>query len=190
MHDELDDFLTWFLSASPTLGKIPVMSAVTSFGKDEQGGHVMSGVWYRKEQFQVELFIVSGPCIIPEHTHPNVDSFEVLLGGQIRFSHSSKWKIPETYQVDTNIDGTSPYRGNTIRVNHNDPHGGIVGPGGAMFFSVQHWLNDVKPHSVGLDWNGYTSSEEHLNKLKFGNASFEKEKTELMAVGHDWNLTI
>jgi hypothetical protein len=181
VHDELDDFLTWFLATSPTLGKIPVMSAVYNFGQDNQGGHVMSGIWYRNKQFQVELFMVSGPCIIPEHTHPNVDSFEVLLGGQIRFSRDGKWMIPETYQIDVSENGTSPYRGEIIRVNHNTPHGGVVGPGGAMFFSVQHWLNDVEPHSVGLDWNGYTASQEQLEKLKFGSASFIEQKTEQMA---------
>jgi hypothetical protein len=35
---------------------------------------------------------------------------------------------------------------------------------------------------VGLDWNGRAASQQQLDKLKFGNASFEKEKTELMAV--------
>jgi hypothetical protein len=182
VRDELDDFLTWFLAQGPILGKIPVMSSVTSLGHDNNGGNVMSGVWYKNKQFQVELFMIAGPWIIPEHTHPNVNSYEVLLGGQIRFSCNGNWLIPETYQIDVSENGTSPYRGETVRVNHNTPHGGIVGPGGAMFFSVQHWLNDVEPHNIALDWNGYTASQEQLDKLKFGNASFEKEKTELMAI--------
>lgn len=185
MHDELHDFLAWFLAQGPVLGKVPVMSAVNNFGQDSQGGHVMSGIWYRNKQFQVELFIVSGPCIIPEHTHPNVDSYEVLLGGQIRFSSEGKWLIPETYQVDVEKNGTSPYRGETVRVNHNTPHGGLVGDGGAMFFSVQHWLNEVDPHSVGFDWNGYTSSQEQLNKIKFGHALFLDKKVEQMAISSE-----
>ena len=181
LRDELDDFLTWFLAQGPILGKIPVMSAVTTLGNDSQGGNVMSGVWYRKDKFQVELFMIAGPWIIPEHIHPNVDSYEVLLGGQIRFSRNGKWLIPETYQIDVDEKGTSPYRGETVRVNHDTPHGGVVGSGGAMFFSVQKWLNDIEPHSVGLDWSGITSSKEHLEKLKFGNASFTEQKTEDMA---------
>jgi hypothetical protein len=181
VHDELHDFLTWFLAQGPVLGKVPVMSAVNNFGQDNQGGHVMSGIWYRNKQFQVELFIVSGPCIIPEHTHPNVDSYEVLLGGQIRFSRDGKWLIPETYQVDVSKNGTSPYRGETVRVSHNTPHGGVVGDGGAMFFSVQHWLNGIEPHSVGFDWSGITSSQSHLDKLKFGDAFFVEQKTPQMA---------
>ena len=181
MRDELDDFLTWFLAQGPILGKIPVVSAVYNFGQDNQGGQVMSGVLYRNKQFQVELFVVAGPCIIPEHTHPNVDSYEVLLGGQIRFSRDGKWLIPESYQTDVLENGTSPHRSKTVRVNHNTSHGGVVGPGGAMFFSVQHWLNSVEPHSVGLDWTGLTSSQEHLDKLKFGSASFIEQKTQRMA---------
>lgn len=182
--DELDEFLMWFLSQGPVLGRSPVMSSVTSFGQDEQGGQVISNVWYRKDQFQVELFTVVGPCIIPEHTHPNVNSYEVLIGGQIRFSHLGKWMMSDTYQQDTTEDGLSPYRGQKVRVNHNDPHGAVVGPGGGMFFSVQHWLNGVKPSSVGFDWDGRTSSEEHLTKVKFGNPSFIK-KTEKMAVSQN-----
>jgi len=180
--DELDQFLIWFLAQGPSLGKSPVISAVTNLGNVTEGGHVMSGVWYRKEQFQVELFMIAGPMIIPEHTHPNVDSYEVLIGGQIRFSHTGKWLIPDTYCNDISEDGSSPYRGNKIRVNHNQFHGGIVGEGGAMFFSVQHWLNGVKPHNIGLDWNGYTASQEQLDKIKFGNAMFLDKKEEQMAV--------
>ena len=37
------------------------------------------------------------------------------------------------------------------------------------------------PQAVGLDWNGITSSKQHLKKLKFGNASFIEQKTEDMA---------
>jgi hypothetical protein len=51
-----------------------------------------------------------------------------------------------------------------------------------MFFSVQHWLNGVTPHCVALDWDGRTASQEQLDKLKFGTASFVTEKTEQMAV--------
>ena len=181
MRDELDDFLTWFLAQGPVLGKVPIMSAVTALGTDNLGGNVMSGVWYRNKQFQVELFMIAGPWTIPEHTHPNVDSYEVLLGGQIRFSRDGRWMIPNTYQLDSNENGTSLYRGETVRVNHDTPHGGVVGPGGAMFFSVQRWLNSVEPHCVALDWNGYTASQEQLEKLKFGSASFIEQKTEQMA---------
>ena len=51
--DELDEFALWFVSQGPNLGKVPVMSAVTTLGHDGKGGNVMSGVWYRKGQFQV-----------------------------------------------------------------------------------------------------------------------------------------
>jgi hypothetical protein len=180
--DELDEFALWFVTHGPALGKVPVMSAVATLGHDGKGGNVMSGVWYRKGNFQVELLMIAGPWIIPEHTHPNIDSYQILLGGQIKFSRGGEWLTPETYLVDCNDDGTSPYKGQRIRVNHDDLHGGVVGPGGAIYFSVQHWLNGVEPHCVGLDWNGHTASQEQLDKLKFGSACFVEEKTEQMAV--------
>lgn len=180
--DELYDFLTWFMAQGPVLGRVPVVSAVSNMGLVPEGGNLMSGVWYRKGQFQVELVMIAGPMIIPEHTHPNVDSYEVLIGGQIRFSHTGKWMIPETYSTDMLEDGISPYRGSTIRVNHDQLHGGIVGAGGAMFFSVQHWLNGVAPHNIATDWDGYTASQKQLDVIKSGNAMFCNEKVEQMAV--------
>jgi hypothetical protein len=155
LRDDLDDFLDWFLAASPNIGMATLTNTI-SYSTDSEGNGLMTGVWYKRNNFQVQLVMVSGNYIIPEHIHPNVDSYEVLIGGQMRFSHKGKWLIPKTFETDVDTKGKSLYRGYTIRINHDDVHGGIVGPSGAMYFSVQKWLNDVEPRCLVTDWNGYS----------------------------------
>lgn len=116
------------------------------------------------------MFVVPPNYIIPEHTHPNVDSFEVYMGGQIRFSHSGKWVISEDeFNVPTSL-GYPKAGGKTIRVRPNDLHGGVFGPAGGVFLSIQHWLNGVKPHCVAADYNGVVMGPNHLASVKFGDA--------------------
>ena len=52
-------------------------------------------------------------------------------------------------------------------------HGGTFGKEGGIFFSVQHWLNNVKQYCVAKDYNGKTMGEHHLSTVKFGDAHFE-----------------
>jgi len=164
-EDPLERFLDWFLNDGPRIGLIPFSNAV---GRVEDVTKVQ---WFRHGPFQVQLFIVPPNYVIPEHTHPNVDSFEVYLGGQINFSHngkfvSSKWEdvVPDNY-------GCSPYRGMVIRVRPNDIHGGVFGPSGGVFMSVQMWLNGVEPHCVAADYDGVVMGKDHASKVIFGNAT-------------------
>ena len=46
-----------------------------------------SYVQYRDEEFQVQVFLFPPFAIAPEHTHPNVHSYEVGLSGDLWFSH-------------------------------------------------------------------------------------------------------
>jgi hypothetical protein len=108
--------------------------------------------------------------IIPEHTHPNVDSFEVYVGGQVRFSHQGKWLISEEDLTTPTDIGTSIRRGVSWRVKPSDVHGAMTGPEGGVFMSVQHWLNGVEPHCVAADYSGIVMGDHHLSTVKFGDA--------------------
>ena len=114
----------------------------------------------RDGQFQVQIFQFESNkhdmYVVPEHTHPNVNSYEIFLSGgrNMFFSHSGKWIYPK----HPNLYYYKKYR--CIRVNNNDLHGAVVKPEvGGKFISVQHWLNGVKPSCVGLDYQGYGVSE-------------------------------
>ena len=57
-----------------------------------------------------------------------------------------------------------------MRVRPNDVHGGVFGPGGGVFLSIQHWLNGVEPHCVARDYTGITMGRDHQSKVLFGKA--------------------
>ena len=114
----------------------------------------------RDGQFQVQIFQFqsdkSEMFVVPEHTHPNINSYEILLSGRrnMFFSHSGKWVYPK----HPDIYYYKKYR--CIRVNNNDLHGAVVKPEReGKFISVQHWLNGVKPSCVGMDYKGYGVSK-------------------------------
>ena len=108
----------------------------------------------RYNQFQTQLFIASPNTEIPDHIHPNVDSFEVAISG-MTFRHSGEViGTPETMQS-----------GEAIYVAHNDWHGGVSSSTGGCFMSVQKWLNDVTPSSVERDWNGETMGNLHDSQI-------------------------
>ena len=98
---------------------------------------VVGLVVHRDGQFQTQLFTVEPNVSIPNHRHPNVDSYEVAMNG-MTFSHSGR---------------TIPFKimrpGMAIYVDHDDLHEAYTLENGGCFLSVQQWLNGVSPTSVG-----------------------------------------
>jgi hypothetical protein len=186
--DPLESFLNWFKDHSPKFGLIPLLNAVHKIED------VTSVTWLRHEQFQVQLFIVPPDYVIPEHTHPNVDSFEFYLGGQSKFSLFGEWIIDENEIKIPSDFGLSRVREHSIRVLPNSPHGGVFGPSGGVFMSVQHWLNGVKPHCVSSDYTGKVMAQHHMSMVRFGDAISTDQATLSFTdaasnslVGGDWN---
>jgi len=160
--DALERFVTWFLKESPRFGLIPTQDAVTCI----EG--VTSVLWYRHEEFQVQQFIVPPNYVIPAHVHPNVDSFELYLGGEIQFSKGDAFEVSAEDAVRTGQYGEAAMRGKLIRVRPHEWHGGVFGAAGGVFMSLQHWLNGVKPHCVAADYCGATMGPDHFAKVKAG----------------------
>jgi len=129
--DDLAGFLDWWLAHRP-INTPPDNTLVCQ--KDTHGV-----VLYRQPPYQVELFVVRPNSEIVPHIHPNVDSFEVFVSGDIQFMCDDVW-------FDQNALGSQ------IRVKPNSWHGGLFGAQGGCFLSVQKWLNDVSPTFVGNDW--------------------------------------
>jgi hypothetical protein len=75
-EDELSNFAYWYL----TSGEVDKFFTPIKNGLLFIEG-VSGIVLYRNEQFQVELFICQPNLFIPEHTHPDVDSYECFLYG-------------------------------------------------------------------------------------------------------------
>lgn len=98
-------------------------------------GNLYAVVLFRYQQFQVQLFIVKPGTVVPEHAHPEVDSFEVYLGGDIAFTLNGE-----------------PCNEQVIRVKPDAWHGATIGARGGAFLSVQHWLNGRAPSTVADSW--------------------------------------
>lgn len=133
---------------------------------------VTSILWFRKKDIQVQLFSVPPNYIIPEHTHPNVDSYELLVGGDIRFSKGGKWVTDKDVlpAASSGIEGLHPSRGTLVRVHPETSHGGAFGKSGGVFMSIQQWINGEEPHCVSADYTGVVMGDHHLEGVKSGKA--------------------
>lgn len=140
--DELTQFTEWWLGNRIIRPPADFLSRV--------GGNT-GIVLFRHEKFQVQLFLNDPNSEIVDHTHPNVDSYEVYVAGDVYFRQNGEEVLNK--QV---IATVTPERllGTRLRVLPNDVHGASIGPSGGSFISIQHWLNGLQPTSVHLDWDG------------------------------------
>ena len=170
--DPVEQFCESFLKNMPVIGAVPFAGSVS---KVED---VTRLLLYRHKQFQVEMFIAPEGTIIPEHTHPNVDSMQVYVGGNIIFTRNGKYEYPEEqlYALNGPLKCASK-RGRTMRVGPNDKHGAVVGEGGGVFLAVQHWLNGIAPHSVAGDYDGMAMGEDHSASVVYGEVTVKKQLT-------------
>jgi hypothetical protein len=166
--DGLTQFLSEFLKNAGPIGLVPFTDAPVVHRVED----VTSILWYRRGPFQVQLFATPPNYVIPEHTHPHVDSYEVLLGGDMKFSKHGRWVEPEdlTFRLaeSSAVPGSHPFRGSCIRVLPSDLHGGVSGGRGAVFLSVQHWQDGVSPHCVASDYSGKTMGDHHQAAVRDG----------------------
>jgi quercetin dioxygenase-like cupin family protein len=132
MHfDDLEAFMRWWWAIRPI--NTPSDNSLV-YPKDTHGI-----VLFRQAPYQVELFSVKPNSEIVSHIHPNVDSFEIFISGDIKFMCNGA-VLNQTVL------------GDQIRVLPNSWHGGLFGERGGCFLSVQKWLNGVPPTFVGNDW--------------------------------------
>lgn len=133
-------FCKWWLRYRPFV--VPNQGAIRNVG-DYRGITV-----YRDGPFQVQLFISAPHGVATPHTHPNIDSVEVHVGGDGEF-----------------VADSSTHHFGMLRILPGENHGATTGPEGIAFFSVQKWLNGVKPSSVELDWGGEPLDQAHAKDL-------------------------
>ena len=126
-------------------------------------GYVNGTVLFRKPTYQVQMFVFAPNAIIPEHIHPNVDSFEVYLSGDIVFSADGDEITPSFLSTRAGKDGRHVLYGHTIRIRPDTWHSGVTGPKGGVFLSVQQWLNGVAPEFIGHDWIARDLAETRRN---------------------------
>jgi quercetin dioxygenase-like cupin family protein len=134
MYTDLETFKDWWWNNRPFC--VP-QENILSHVADLKGI-----VLFRDGEYQVELFIMSPNSIISSHIHPNVDSFEVYIGGDITFECNGQPRI-----------NNKP--GDSMRVLPSSYHGGYIGERGGCFLSIQRWLNNATPKFIGDDWDDH-----------------------------------
>lgn len=162
-EDDLTIFAKWWLESRPL--NPPFDDNVLMFD-----GCVMGQTLFREGAFQVQLFSVKPYTKIADHTHENVDSYEVYLGGSFEGYKNGENQAPligdwliKTEQITMGGGAVNPLVGRSLRVRPYDSHGGIVGGMGALFLSIQHWKDGVHPSSAHLDWTFSDSAQRLRN---------------------------
>lgn len=146
----LTEFADWYLST--LYGKLSLVPhdgvSVVNPG--------MGLTLYRQPPFQVQLFLFRPNETILEHAHPNVDSYEVYLCGQMLLTLHGK---PAFREEDIKVlpDGRCAGNGQRVHIPPGAVHGGTIGPLGGAFLSIQHWLNN-NPGPIHEDWIGVDGS--------------------------------
>lgn len=146
----LTDFARWFLQQP--VGSLRPPQVPGSQLVLDGGAAVTGSVLYRDPTYQVELFHVHAgdeQTSIPSHRHPNVDSYERFVSGELAFI------INGQVVASTLEPGWDESRAQILlRVRPRDWHGATIGPMGASFLSIQRWVNGVEPSGVAYDWEG------------------------------------
>lgn len=150
--DKLEIFKDWWLKERPFT--IPHSNSITNVG------NIHGVVLYRAECWQVQVFILEPFAIIPDHIHPNVDSYEVFLSGDIELSINGVIKNPRG--LEASFTGSNVYYGTDFRILPNTWHGGNASSEGGSFLSIQQWLNGTIPTTVGDDWSGRAGEDRRI----------------------------
>ena len=165
----LIDYLTYTSAVSDALVlKKKDFHSINMYGIEGLNFHRQ----YVNKPFQVQVFYAPPNFIIPEHEHPNVDSYEVYIGGDVAFSHTGTWLRWDGKKYEFVNDLF------VVNVKHNDIHGAYMGPEGGIFMSVQHWINDVDPSCVSEDYDGGALCNNHSDDWGL---PYNKEMTPLDA---------
>ena len=142
--DALDHFFTWYVKNNPV--KPPLGEIINNDGK------VIETILYRHGQFQVQMCIVEPHSELPDHIHPEVDSYELYISGDIIFRRNGEAWCPQNPGNDA------------LRILPTADHGGTFGDRGGVFLSIQYWQNGVKPDFISRNWAFSDPNESERNK--------------------------
>ena len=143
-YDATAQFFNWWCQNKPQ--KPPQGQIIND------DGMVTEVILYRDDCYQVQQCIVSSNAELPDHIHPEVDSFELYMSGDITFRRDGHFFIPQRPGLDN------------LRILPSSSHGGTFGPRGGTFLSIQRWLDGVEPDFISRNWEFSDPNETERNK--------------------------
>jgi quercetin dioxygenase-like cupin family protein len=100
-------------------------------------------VLYREAPFQVELITLRKSSVVPPHSHPNIDTYELLLSGSEQ----------ATVQVGRRCHGRAKAV-KIVSIHRGVVHSAQQGPDcDTAFLSFQYW-HGIAPTFITDDWLG------------------------------------
>ena len=97
---------------------------------------------WEEPPFQIERATVLPDSVVPIHRHPNADSWECYVAGDLMLSING-----HCFTINEHT------RRNKLPVLRTSWHGADIGPKGAQFLSIQKWFS--KPRAITDDWEAY-----------------------------------
>jgi quercetin dioxygenase-like cupin family protein len=155
----LIDFLYWYVNNGNPL----IQSPVGGIGFMGTGPDI---VLHREDCFQVQLFIGCPNTFIPIHNHPNVESYEMNVNGDVEFYVEGDPVYPTRIMGEAKSNGEDILRswGYAVHVPAGANHHARMGPRGGSFLSIQKWLKGT-PTSVDHDWVGSPMNAVHMELM-------------------------
>lgn len=178
----IDDRVAWRAVQECLLTEDPLLAFAAWYSTWLNGNMSFAQMWgvketklglgitlFEMEPFRVELFLFKPGSVIPNHSHPDVESYEVYISGDMELT---KDNLPQTVReaIVEAANGVCLSNGGMIRIPAGSTHGGwinhmiatshgsvrLVERGGA-FMSIQYWLGNFKDESVTYNWKGEDS---------------------------------
>jgi hypothetical protein len=120
-------------------------------------------VMYRSGPYQAELWIGEPGADTGEHSHPNIDSIQFFLSGNITFFQDGKEEL--SGELCCALENQmSNCHGKMIRTPPGASHRAICGDKGGAFINFQYWPGGT-PGSAETDWEGKPMDSGHAEKL-------------------------
>lgn len=117
-------------------------------------GNRMSIIFYRRPPFQVELVIWMPGCVVPAHTHPNIDAIALAVSGELLLAIAGSEAEANDLVARARTWRAETLKSRPKRIGPNVWHGGKAGAAGATFWSFQKWTNGAEITAAGIDWHG------------------------------------
>lgn len=140
--DNLDHFKEWVLNEMPILGFVPLQrNPVVGTYTDDQNIPMHYMILFDDGEYRVDLIGAPGEVEFKPHVHPDVDSYEVFLGGDMTFTIDGQpvGKNDNQFEPKVWYNGTHPFRGAYNRFTPETLHSGVGGKRGGIVLSIQRW---------------------------------------------------